>query len=162
MYRGVLYRIEASFKEQKEESSLESKDLVKQLFSSSFAPTSAQVQTLMQSRAILRPLASELGLQVRLHPGFCLKRFFSSLKDLLLAELRLSLTDPDGFQFENVFYEGEKRLHLMLQFQDKMQFDLFQGRQKIGSGILGERLFCSNGLALCVKKAPKKLKPDKK
>ena len=56
IYRGAVYRIEASFKEQKEENALESRDLVKQLFSNSLGSPSAHVQTLMVSRAILRPL----------------------------------------------------------------------------------------------------------
>ncbi|MCC6128088.1 MAG: hypothetical protein IT584_02680, partial [Chlamydiae bacterium] len=162
VYQGAVYRIEASFKEQKEESSIESRDLVKQLFSGSFGSTSVHVQTLMKSRAILRPLIEELGLQMEVEPRFRLGCLFSNAQGLLRAEFGLPLADLDRFEFQNVFYEGEKSLKLTLQFQDETHFDLFQGRQKIGSAVLGEMLVCSNGLALCVKQTPKKMKLHKK
>lgn len=160
IYRGAVYRIEASFKEQKEENALESRDLVKQLFSNSLGSPSAHVQTLMASRAILRPLVEELGLQVE---SCAHKRpFLAILKDLWLSELGYPLQDLDGFRFQNVFYEGEKTLKLTLQFQDETHFDLFQGRQKIGSGLVSKPLICSNGLSLCVKRTPKRIQLQKK
>lgn len=156
--RGASYTIEASFKEQKEESGLESRDLVKQLFSGSLGSSSSHTQALMKSRKILKPLIEKLGLQIKQSES----RFFLTFLELWRAEWKKPLKDLDRFRFSDVCYEGEKTVQIHCVFLNEKQFDLLEKGKKIASGSLGEKVVLPNFLKFCIQKAPQNLKIGKK
>lgn len=155
------YTIEASFKEQKEESGLESKDLLKQLFSGSLSSSSSHTVDLMKSRAILRPLVEKLGLQAEFISSGYLEDALRLARDLWIAEWKNPLPIPDVFRCKDIFYEGEKTLELEICFIDPERFEILDKKARLASGVLGEKVEIPHLLGICLTKAPESLKLQK-
>lgn len=158
-YRGVYYTVEATFQEQSELEGGEGRSMMKQLFSG-LPPSTSQIQPLLQSHSILRPVVEMLGLQARVLPDR-LSFFCHRLEDLWCAEWGLGLKDPEELQFSHVSIDIEKPIDMFFSFTGPESFELFYQGEKIAIGSIGIPFTaetCAFSLRCTLQKAPKEAK----
>ncbi|MBX9744414.1 MAG: hypothetical protein K2X08_04305, partial [Chlamydiales bacterium] len=135
-YRGAYYTVEATFQEQSEAEGGEGRSMMKQLFSSLPSSTN-QIQPLLQSHTILRPVIETLGLQARVLPDHLLFSFWCRLVDLWRAEWRLALNDSEELLFSHVSIDVEKPIDVFFSFTNSEIFEVFYEQEKIAVGSIG-------------------------
>jgi hypothetical protein len=156
---GSKYTIEASFKEQKEETAGNA-DLLKSLFTGSLRSASPKVDSFMKSLTVLRPVIEKNGLQAQVVQ----ETIFSTLRrrvfEMIRAERQKPLTELDCFRFRNVTYEGEPKIYLGLRFFNAEEFEVLDGKDSLAIGTLGKEVQLNN-FSFTIDKTPKKLRLKK-
>ena len=152
--KPVEYVIEATFKEQgeiKAEGHLQSLREALGGF-----VDSSQTPSLMKSQQVLKPLISQLGLQIFPNEQTSLT---THLVQAFRAELKKSLPQKDSFLFRNVVYEEEKPLLIVVRCLDAETVEVSSKRRKVEEKI-GKTLQIGR-LSFQIERLPKKWKPGK-
>ena len=151
------YQVSATFKEAPK--SIEGTGGLEKLLLSNGSASSqeSQTATLIQSNQVLKPLVVRMGTQATVRKAGLLSRVYKRIRDNILSERGLSLSDVDDFAFQNVVYDGEKTLTYSLRFEDSEHFSIGSGKKTIASGSLGSCVRLPEA-ELTIVKVPKGLK----
>lgn len=95
--------------------------------------------SLMLSHRLGRVVIEKLGLQAAVRErGFAAQKIFNFWRNLC-DETGFSRKDGAGFQFREVFFEGEKPLQVFLHFKTEDQFEILNAkREPLAEGRVGE------------------------
>ena len=152
---GPKYYVVGSFREQKERVGTDS--LMKEFFAGVTQGSAPEANSIMKSRAVLRPLVEKLGLQVKVRQGSFVFKVFRRLFDLFKAELEWPLSELDLFRFKDVKYEEEIPCFLKIRFTAPDQFEIFDGKERLSNGVVGSPV-CLDSATFTIEKTPKSLR----
>lgn len=155
------YKIEATFKENTEQSAGLSEGVLKEILSGS-GSGQPQASSLMKSFQVLKPLVEKTGLQIgHKNPGWIVGKVLKRYRDNLNAEKGIPLTEMGLFSFQDVKYEGEGSIPFTIRFIDANQFAVYSSDKKtlLCDGIVGAPVSFEGGLVhFTLKQTPKDLR----
>jgi len=97
----------------------------------------SQIITVIQSYPVLKPLVERMGAQIVVSKRGRLSAVYRRIRDNILAERKMRLSDIDWFAFRDIVYSGDRPIHYSLRFEDPEHFSILSGKKIIASGSLG-------------------------
>src|SRR3989339_1372274 len=140
----VRYQATATFKESKQEYGVkgQSEFLMSVLQSAASFSREEGVQSMFASRTLIREVVNQLGLQVD-NKEFVLLRLIKNIRANFSAELGMSVSKINPFQFSHVLSDIEKPISFFITFQEADLFEVLNDKkQKVAEGRLGCPTFC--------------------
>lgn len=140
----------------------ESGSQLKELFQTVTGNSNQEMGTvsLMTSRAVLRDVVEELGLQVKWDRHFRITKLLGRICENIGLEIGCSLSDVERFAFRSVRYEAETKKTLFIKVLSERSFQLFdEQRNLLGKWDLNEPIFLPF-FSGCLTKIPSYAKND--
>ncbi len=138
-----IYKANAVFKYASQEGG-ESDLLRSFLQKSSFSFKESGVQSVLQSRTLLKKVLGELALNVEVQDPIFV-RWFQRAKDRIWAEIDSVLPDRDVLAFSHVFFEGVSPLKGFIRFLDDASFEVLNDKKEmVWSGSVGSTVILKN------------------
>lgn len=138
------YKIEATFKEGKDYQRSEIVSFEQLFGGAAGRDTEGQINALMQSNQVLKPLVMRLGMQAIVQKNGILCSYYRRFRDCLLAELGKQIDDLDPFVFQDVQYNGTCTLVYTLRFDDPEHFSILEGKKALAKGSIGKEVHLPN------------------
>lgn len=132
-----LYTATAIFKQASQESS--NADLIRSFFQSpGLGSKESGVQTVLESRTLLKKVIQDLGLALEVLDSSVPLRWIQAAKDRIYTELGFPISERSSLQFSHAFFEIESSLDFYLKFLEEGSFEILnKSKQKIKEGIVG-------------------------